>query len=125
MVASSLPRSQLSAVAALVAVLASAAPGSATCDPTSDPDRTDIANARAAVAANYDCTGATGHGAYVSCATQQANAVLTNQSCGRFVRPVGPPVACGGTCPPAMTCRLDNVGSSMCPLPVCHCVATP
>ena len=41
-------------LAALGALLISTAPGHATCDPSTDPDKSDIANARAAVAANCD-----------------------------------------------------------------------
>jgi hypothetical protein len=59
------------AAAMFLNVVIGAAPGHAACDPTTDPDKTDIANARAAVAANCSCAGATSHGAYVSCAAQQ------------------------------------------------------
>ena len=39
--------------------------------PTVEPDRSDVANARAAVAANCDCAGAASRGDYVRCAAQQ------------------------------------------------------
>src|SRR5215470_4411584 len=70
----------------LFVLLVSADPGRTMCDPTTDPDKTDIANARAAVAANCDCAGATNHGDYVSCAAQQAMEVLSNESCAGLVR---------------------------------------
>ena len=46
-------------VPAFALVPVSAAPGRAKCDPTTDPDKTDIANARAAVVANCYCATAT------------------------------------------------------------------
>jgi hypothetical protein len=67
----------------------------AKCDPTTDPDESDIANARAAIAANCSCTGAANHGAYVGCAAQQANAVLVNKSCAGFVRKCASKSTCG------------------------------
>jgi hypothetical protein len=42
-------------VLVLALLVAMASPGLAKCDPASDPDKSDIANARAAVAANCDC----------------------------------------------------------------------
>src|SRR5216683_1916996 len=68
-------------LALFFSLLAIARVGVATCDPSTDPDKSDIANARSAVAANCDCAGALTHGAYVSCAVQQANLVLVNPSC--------------------------------------------
>src|SRR5260370_14108371 len=90
---------------ALLALLVSAAPGYAKCDPTTDPDKSDIANARAAVAANCNCTGATSHGAYVSCAAQQANAVLVNKSCAGSVKKCASHSICGNPTG-AVTCCL-------------------
>jgi len=57
----------------------------AACQPTTDPDKTDIADARAAVAANRDCASSASHKAYVGCAAQQADAVLQNKDCRRAV----------------------------------------
>jgi hypothetical protein len=74
-----------SLAALLIALVTSVAPGHAACDPSTDPDASDIANARGAVAANCDCAGATSHRAYVKCAAQQANAVLANPDCVQFV----------------------------------------
>jgi hypothetical protein len=67
----------------------------AQCDPTTDPDRTDIANARAAVEANCACATAPRHGAYVRCAVQQANAVLANKSCAAAVKKCAGRSTCG------------------------------
>ena len=73
-------------VAAFALVLVTAAPGRASCDPTTDPDKTDIANAREAVAMNCACTVGTGHGAYVKCAVTQVDATLQNPSCRGLVK---------------------------------------
>jgi len=86
---------RLVVLAALLTVLVSVAPGHASCDPSTNPDKTDIVNARAAVAANCDCTGATSHSAYLTCAVQQANAVLVNKSCLHFVRKCASRSPCG------------------------------
>jgi hypothetical protein len=72
-----------------------AAPVIAACDPPSEPDRSDIANARAAVAANCDCAGATRHGEYVRCAVQQIDAVLVNRSCRGRAKACAAKSACG------------------------------
>ena len=48
----------IAALATSLAVLTSAVPAHAHCDPTTDPDKTDIANVRAAVAGSCDCAGA-------------------------------------------------------------------
>src|SRR5215470_18083900 len=82
-------------LAALGALLISTGPGQAACDPSTDPDKSDIANARAAVAANCDCIGTTGHGAYVTCAAQQAEAVLVNKTCRHAVTKCASRSTCG------------------------------
>ena len=113
MVTWSAPRSPLPALAALLALLVSVPPGHAACDPSSDPDESDIANARAAVAANCDCAGATNHGAYVSCAVQQADAALTNKGCARFVKRCASRSTCGR--PGFVTCcRTNSQGVTRC-----------
>lgn len=57
----------------------------AKCDPTG-ADAADVAAAQAAIAANCDCAGSP-HGAFVSCAAEQAKANLKNRSCqGAVVR---------------------------------------
>src|SRR2546425_6575210 len=67
----------------------------AACQPTTDPDKTDIADARAAVAANCDCAHAASHSAYVGCAGQQAGAVLQNKDCRRVVVSCAAKSTCG------------------------------
>ena len=81
----------LATLAALLALLLNTAPAHARCNPDIDPDKTDIANARAAVAADCDCAGATTRGAYVSCAAQQATTALMNKDCPRAVRKCASP----------------------------------
>src|SRR5262245_33481224 len=71
----------LAALAALLTVLLTPLPSDATCDPSTEPDRSDIANARAAVVANCPCDPAVSHSYYVSCAAGHAGAVLVNKSC--------------------------------------------
>src|SRR3989442_15798557 len=114
----------LGALPALLAVLACAASSHATCDPTTDPDKSDIANARAAVAANCDCAGATSHGAYVSCAAQQANAVLVNKSCARAVKKCASHSTCGKA-GGAVTCCLTTTKGTKCKIKrdAAHCAA--
>src|SRR5439155_25462286 len=94
-VASSRRRFHLEALAALLVILVSAVPGDARCDPSTDPDKSDIARARFAVARNCDCSGATNHGDYVSCAAQQANAVLVNKDCAGAVERCAARSTCG------------------------------
>src|SRR5947207_12615042 len=95
-------------LAALAASFISTAPGHATCDPSTDPDKSDIANARAAVAANCDCAGATSHGDYVSCAVQQANTVLINKDCARAVKKCASHSICGKPAG-AVTCCITTI----------------
>src|SRR5881628_406531 len=103
----------VAAPAALLVLFASAVPGQAACDPSTDPDKSDIANARAAVAANCDCAGATTHGAYVSCAAQQANATLQNPSCRGAVERCAAKSTCGK--PGFVTCcRTSASGRKRC-----------
>jgi hypothetical protein len=118
-----LPRCFRLASPAFLAVLLSAVSVHAKCDPTTDPDKTDIANARAAVAANCDCAGATSHGAYVSCAAQQANTVLTNKSCAGFVKKCASHSTCGK--PNAVTCCLSTTKGTKCKVKkdAAHCTA--
>src|SRR2546426_11075622 len=124
MVASSARRFHLALLASLLAVLMSAALGYAKCDPSTDPDKSDIANARAAVAANCDCAGALTHGAYVSCAAQQANTVLVNQSCARFVKKCASRSICGKP-GGAVTCCITTTRGTRCRIKkdALHCTA--
>ncbi len=114
---------RLALLAGLLAVLCAAVPSYAKCDPTTDPDKSDIANARAAVAANCDCAGATTHGAYVSCAAQQANTVLTNKSCAGAVKKCASHSTCGK--PGAVTCCLTTTKGTKCKSKkdAAHCTA--
>ena len=97
---------------ALLALVTNAVPGRAACNPTTDPDKTDIANARAAVAANCDCTGASTRSAYVRCAVQQANAVLANKRCAASVKRCASHSVCGK--PNAVTCCLTTAVGTTC-----------
>lgn len=82
------------------------------CDPTTDLDKSDVANARASVAAHCDC-GALGHGAYVSRAAQQANLVLVNKSCVGAVKRCASKSTCGR--PGFVTCcRTTSTGRTSC-----------
>jgi hypothetical protein len=123
MVASSARGVSLAARVVLLAVLATAGLGYAKCDPSTDRDRSDIANARPAVAANCDCTGATSHAAYVSCAAQQANAVLTNKSCAGVVKKCASHSTCGK--PNAVTCCITTAAGTKCKIKkdAAHCTA--
>jgi hypothetical protein len=97
----------------LCAVLASTAVALANCDPTSDPDKSDIANARAAIAANCDCEGVGSRGAYVRCAVQQANTILVNKSCAGVVKKCASKSTCRR--PGFVTCcRTDTRGEIRC-----------
>ena len=97
---------------ALLALVMNAVPGRAACNPTTDPDKTDIAHARAAVAANCDCTGASTRSAYVRCAVQQANAVLANKRCAASVKRCASRSVCGK--PNAVTCCLTTAVGTTC-----------
>jgi len=120
---SSLTRHHVGAILAAFAVLVAASPAHAKCDPTTDPDRSDIANARATVAANCDCSVATKHGAYVSCAAQQANTVLSNKSCAGFVKKCASHSSCGRS--GAVTCCLTTPKGTKCKIKkdAAHCTA--
>jgi len=123
MVASSARRFHLALLPALLAVLWAAVPSCAKCDPSTDPDKSDIVNARAAIAANCDCAGALTHGAYVSCAVQQANSVLVNPSCKGAVKKCAAHSTCGK--PTAVTCCLTTTRGTKCKIKkdAAHCTA--
>jgi hypothetical protein len=105
-------------------VLTSASVALPRCDPTTDPDKTDVANARAAVAANCDCDNATSHGAYVSCAAQQADATLVNKSCARAVKKCAARSTCGK--PGSVTCCVTRTAGTKCKVKrdATHCAAS-
>jgi hypothetical protein len=88
-------RFQGAALVAALALLLGSSASHAKCNPTAEPDKTDIANARAAVAANCDCAGAPNHGTFVKCAGQQADATLTNKSCKGEVKKCAAKSTCG------------------------------
>src|SRR2546428_13989477 len=92
--------------------------------PTTGPDKRDIADARGAVAAKCDCAGGTSHGAYVSCAVQQANTVLVNKSCARAVKKCAAHSTCGRH-PGAVTCCLTTTAGTKCKIKrdAAHCAA--
>src|SRR5690348_9803371 len=103
----------LIALATFLVVVVGAALGRAACDPTTDPDKTDIANARSAVAANCDCATATSHGAYVSCAAQQASLTLVNKNCAGTVRRCAAHSTCGKPAG-AVTCCVTKTNGTKC-----------
>jgi hypothetical protein len=103
----------LRVVLAFLPLLASARIGLARCDPSVDPDKSDIAHARAAVAANCDCATASTHGAFVDCAADHAATVLANKRCAGFVRRCASRSICGK--PGFVTCcRINSRGKTRC-----------
>src|SRR5262249_16159155 len=100
----------LIALAALVAVLFSAGSSRAKCDPSTDPDKSDIANARVQIATTCDCA-ASSHGFYVSCAVQKANTVLTNKSCAGAGKKCPSHSICGRRLGAVTCCRTTTKGT--------------
>ena len=98
---------------ALLAVVAPPVRSHAACDPSTDPDKNDIVNARAAVAGKCDCAESTSHRDYVRCAEGQANVALVNKDCTRFVKRCASRSICGRvgfvTC-----CRTNSRGTTRC-----------
>jgi len=80
---------------ALLTVLLRAGGAAAGCDPSTDPDRADIANARATVAARCTCTPAQQHRDYVSCAATIAQGALVNPDCWSAVLACARQSTCG------------------------------
>src|SRR5262245_39095389 len=102
----------LATAVALSVVLLWAPRSDAKCDATG-ADAADVAAARAAIAANCDCAGATNHGQYVKCATEQARATLVNQSCRGAVTKCAARSTCGK--PGFVTCcRISAKGKLKC-----------
>jgi len=89
-----------------------AAPVLARCEPAAEPDRSDIANARAAVDAGCDCAGAEDHATYVRCALDQIDAVLVNRQCRRRVKECVSRSSCGR--PGSVTCCRERAGKTKC-----------
>jgi hypothetical protein len=111
-------------LAVLLAVVMGAPPAHAKCDPSTDPDKTDVADARAAIAVNCDCAGATSHGAYVSCAVQQVNLTLVNKSCKGAVKRCAAHSICGKPAG-AVTCCVTKANGTSCKIKrdAAHCKA--
>jgi hypothetical protein len=103
---------------------ATAPPVLAACDSSTEPDQSDVASARAAVAANCDCAGAASHGVYLRCAAQQANATLVNKSCAGAVKKCAAKSTCGR--PGAVTCCVTKTGRTKCRIrrDAAHCTAS-
>lgn len=98
---------------ALGLLVTTARAGFAKCDPSVEPDMSDVANARVAVAAACDCASATSHGAYVKCAATTANATLVNKSCASAIKKCAGKSTCGK--PTAVTCcRTNSKGKTSC-----------
>jgi len=114
---------RLAASVALLALVMSTAVGHAKCDPTTEPDKSDIATARKAIADNCDCANSQTHGDYVSCAAQKANAVLVNKSCAGPVKKCSSRSTCGK--PLAVTCCRATSKGTKCSIKkdAAHCTA--
>lgn len=95
----------------LALLVATATSAFAECDPTTDPDRSDIGNARAVVAANCDCTGSTRRD-YLRCATEQIDAVIVNRGCRGRARSCEAKSTCGK--PGRVTCCRPRNGVFKC-----------
>lgn len=106
--------SRIVSVLACLVVALSATRVLARCDPTADPDRSDIAAARAAVATNCNCAAADDHGAYVRCALDQIDAVLLNRDCRRTLKGCVSRSTCGR--PGSVTCCRERAGRTKCKL---------
>jgi len=106
------PRFAASAFAALFLTMLVGASTAYACDPTAEPDKSDIASARALIAANCDCTGATRRADYVRCAKEQAAVALANRSCLSSVRRCESRSTCGR--PEAVTCCVTTAKGTRC-----------
>ena len=94
----------------LIFAVATAGESLAACDPTTEPDLSEVAAGRAAVEANCDCETAENHGAYVSCAAAQAKAVIVNnKSCRGVVKKCAARSTCGK--PGFVTCNIPRYGT--------------
>jgi hypothetical protein len=104
-------RLALTACAALLAGFL-ATDASARCDPELEADAADIAAARAAVEAACDCSAASTHGAYVSCASQTAKESLVNPSCSKYVKKCAARSTCGK--PGFVSCCITSDKGTKC-----------
>src|SRR5262249_6005819 len=76
------------------------------------------------IAANCICLDSVRHGAYVSCAVQEANATLVNKSCAGVVKRCASRSTCGK--PGAVTCCVTKPNGTKCKIKrdAAHCPAT-
>ena len=110
---SSIRRFRHIALSSFLVALVSATLAHAKCNPDAEPDKSDIANARAAVAAHCPCTPIKLPGGYASCAVKQANLVLANKSCRAFIKGCALHSTCGK--PGFVTCcRTTKKGTAKC-----------
>jgi len=106
---------RISGIASVYAVclLAWSTGAAATCDPSSDPDRTDIANARAAVESACHCQSASSHAEYVRCSATTLASALANPDCARVAQACARRSTCGR--PGVVTCCRTNArGDTRC-----------
>src|SRR5262249_26101390 len=102
----------LRVVLTVLALFTSAHVGLANCDPSVEPDRSDVASAREA-AGVCDCAGSASHRVYVRCAVDEANAVLVNKGCAGVVKRCAAKSTCGR--PGFVTCcRTRRSGTTSC-----------
>ncbi len=94
----------------LLSILVHASAGYA-CDPAAEPSRSDIASARALVAANCDCFSSTRRD-YARCAREQATAALSDSTCLSYVKRCSSQSTCGR--PGAVTCCVPTSSGTKC-----------
>jgi hypothetical protein len=102
----------LSLLFTLTAVLFVASPSHAACDPTADPDASDLAAARAAVEANCPCFAPGSRADYVRCAKEQAAITLANRDCLSAVKRCSSRSTCGR--PGAVNCCVAKDSDTKC-----------
>lgn len=101
-----------SVVIALSFLLATRSVAGATCDPTTEPDKSDIANARAQIATDCACAQVVKHGTYVHCAGVNAANLLANKDCRGEVTKCESRSTCGR--PGFETCCRTTHGRTKC-----------
>jgi hypothetical protein len=101
----------LALAATVVAVVTGFSPARASCDPASEPDRSDIAAARTAVAETCDCAGSQ-RGDYKRCAVETASAALANDDCLSEVKRCEARTTCGKL--DAVTCCMESSAGTKC-----------
>src|SRR5689334_5468968 len=98
------------------------ASGFARCNPTRDPDQTDIVTVRATVEGTCGCLAATSHGAYVHCVAHAAKGLLHNRKCLGAVVRCAARSTCGRT-GFVTCCRTSASGKTSCSIKHGHCKA--